>query len=216
MTRLLDKLTYANVVATLALFVALGGVGYAASQLPKNSVGTKQLKKNAVTSQKIAKGAVTKGKLSSDAAAALRGPAGPKGDRGPKGDAGPKGDLGAPGPSEALTTQAAEETLVEGSAATEITSLSLSAGRWILFASLSPEGTTGEPSAVCYPSIDGTIGRTSRSRLQAGKQAALVSIDPITLSAPTEVSLVCEAQGGTFTVYGEETKVVALRVGALG
>jgi hypothetical protein len=41
------------VVALLALFVALGGTGYAALKLPKNSVGAKQLKKNAVTGPKI-------------------------------------------------------------------------------------------------------------------------------------------------------------------
>lgn len=208
MARILDKLTYANVVATLALFVALGGVGYAASQLPKNSVGTKQLKKNAVIAQKIANGAVTKAKLGADAQTALTGPAGPKGDTGPKGETGP------PGPSEAVTAQAPEETLVPGDS-TEITSMTLPAGQWIFFASLSPEGTSLEPSAVCYPSINGAIGRTSRARLQTGKQAALVLIDPITLSAPSRVALVCEAQGGTFTVYGEETKVVALRLGAL-
>lgn len=38
------KLTYANVIATLALFIALGGGAIAASQLGKNSVGSKQLK----------------------------------------------------------------------------------------------------------------------------------------------------------------------------
>jgi hypothetical protein len=47
------KLTYANVVATLALFIALGGASYAALKLPKNSVGPKQLKKNAVTGTKV-------------------------------------------------------------------------------------------------------------------------------------------------------------------
>ena len=45
--------SYANVVATLALFVALGGAGYAAVQLPKNSVGSKQIKKNAVIGKKV-------------------------------------------------------------------------------------------------------------------------------------------------------------------
>jgi hypothetical protein len=57
------RLTYANVVATLALFIALGGASYAAFKLPKNSVGTKQLKKNAVTTAKLKKGAVTAAKL---------------------------------------------------------------------------------------------------------------------------------------------------------
>jgi len=89
-------------------------------------------------------------------------------------------------PAEVVSTasRSSEETLVSGTGSTQITSMTLAAGQWVLFASLSPEGTTGEASAVCYPSIDGSIGRTSRTRLQAGKQAALVLIDPISLSAP--------------------------------
>lgn len=63
MQRLHSKLTYANVVATLALFVALGGASYAATQLPKNSVGAKQLRKNAVTAAKIKNRAVTGAKI---------------------------------------------------------------------------------------------------------------------------------------------------------
>ena len=59
----MPRLTYANVVATLALFIALGGASYAATQLPKNSVGSKQLKKNAVTTAKIKNGAVTGAKI---------------------------------------------------------------------------------------------------------------------------------------------------------
>jgi hypothetical protein len=58
----LPQLSYSNVIATIALFVALGGAAVAAG-LPKNSVGTKQLKRGAVTAAKIKKGAVTSGKL---------------------------------------------------------------------------------------------------------------------------------------------------------
>ena len=53
----------AFVISLVALFVALGGTTYAATSLPKNSVGTKQLKKNAVTGPKIKKGAVTAAKI---------------------------------------------------------------------------------------------------------------------------------------------------------
>ena len=47
------KLSYSNVIATIALFVALGGAAVAAG-LPKNSVGPKQLKRGAVTTAKTA------------------------------------------------------------------------------------------------------------------------------------------------------------------
>jgi len=58
-----DRLSYANVMATVAVFIALGGTGYAMTKLPKNSVGAKQLKKNAVTSAKIRKETITAAKI---------------------------------------------------------------------------------------------------------------------------------------------------------
>ncbi len=67
--RFLPRLTYSNVVATLAIFIALGGISYAATNLPKNSVGSKQLKKNAVTAKKIKKKAVTSSKIKKNAVA---------------------------------------------------------------------------------------------------------------------------------------------------
>jgi hypothetical protein len=63
MNRLRSKLTYANVVATLALFIALGGASYAAVKLPKNSVGTRQIKNNAITGAKIKNGAISGSKI---------------------------------------------------------------------------------------------------------------------------------------------------------
>ena len=63
MRKLRGRLTYANVMATAAVFIALGGASYAATQLPKNSVGTKQLKKNAVNSAKVKNGSLTGGRL---------------------------------------------------------------------------------------------------------------------------------------------------------
>jgi hypothetical protein len=59
MKRISAKLTYANVMATVAVFLALGGGAYAATQLKKNSVGTKQIKNGAVTGAKIKNGTIT-------------------------------------------------------------------------------------------------------------------------------------------------------------
>ena len=69
------KLTYANVIATLALFLALGGgAAFAATQLAKNSVGAKQLKRNAVSAAKVKDGSL----LAKDFKAGQL-PAGPQG-----------------------------------------------------------------------------------------------------------------------------------------
>jgi hypothetical protein len=49
----------AMAVSMVALFMSLGGVGYAATQLPNNSIGAAQLKNGAVTNSKIKDSAVT-------------------------------------------------------------------------------------------------------------------------------------------------------------
>jgi hypothetical protein len=57
-------LTYANVTATLCLFLLLGGgAAFAATQLPKGSVGSVQLKSGAVGRAKIKAHAVTGAKV---------------------------------------------------------------------------------------------------------------------------------------------------------
>jgi hypothetical protein len=63
------RLSYANVMSSLAVFLVLGGgAAYAAvSNLAANSVGTKQLKKNAVKTGKVGPEAIRAGKLAKDA-----------------------------------------------------------------------------------------------------------------------------------------------------
>ncbi len=55
MTKILGHLR-SNAVAYLALFVALGGTGYAAVRLPAGSVGNRQLKNHSVTPIKLDRG----------------------------------------------------------------------------------------------------------------------------------------------------------------
>jgi hypothetical protein len=64
--RVRKKLTYSNVLASLALFVALGGAAVAAG-LPNNSIGARKLKNGAVTTKKLRTQAVTARKIASGA-----------------------------------------------------------------------------------------------------------------------------------------------------
>jgi hypothetical protein len=70
--RLRGKLTYANVVSSLCLFLLLGGGAAVAAGLAKNSVGVKQLKKNAVTTVKVKNGAITEAKIAKGAVTASK------------------------------------------------------------------------------------------------------------------------------------------------
>jgi hypothetical protein len=56
-------LSFANVTAALALFVALGGTGYAAIQIPRNSVGAAQIRPNAVGASEIRTNAVGRSEI---------------------------------------------------------------------------------------------------------------------------------------------------------
>jgi hypothetical protein len=111
MRRIRKHVTSAHVIAMLALFVAMGGTGYAALKLPKNSVGSKQIKKNAVTSTKVKNGSLKKGDF-----AAGQVPAGPAGPAGKNGTNGTNGTNGAPGEAVAYARIDATGTLIGGPA----------------------------------------------------------------------------------------------------
>ena len=63
------RLSPALVVAFVALFAAMGGIGYSAAKLRPNSIKTKSIRDGAVTSNKLADGAVTTPKFAPDALA---------------------------------------------------------------------------------------------------------------------------------------------------
>lgn len=94
LSRVFGGLTYSNVVATVALFVALGGASYAAFTLPARSVGTRQLKAGSVGTQQLQDKAVTPRKLASSTVRLFKGQ---KGDTGPRGEQGAQGSQGLPG-----------------------------------------------------------------------------------------------------------------------
>jgi hypothetical protein len=110
---------YANVTATMALVMALSGVGYAVVALPTNSVGSAQIKAKAVKTSDLGRGAVTTRKvrdgslLRQDFAAGqlVAGPTGPTGATGP---AGPTGAQGLPGDAVAFARVNAAGTLDAG------------------------------------------------------------------------------------------------------
>lgn len=103
MKRLAGKLTFANVMSVIAVFIALSGAAIASNQLASNSVGTKQIKANAVTSAKVKDFSLqandfAKGSLPTGAT-------GPTGPVGPKGDQGSQGPPGSPGEAGTSTTK---------------------------------------------------------------------------------------------------------------
>ncbi len=150
-----SRLSYANVVASMALFIALGGVSYAAVKLPRNSVGPAQIKKHAVTGSKVKNSSLTgsdiknsslrggdvrnssltgsdvkDGSLTAkDFNGSVQGAPGPQGPQGPQGATGDTGAKGDPGSSAVrlFASVASDGTLGRNSGAT-------AAGRYIAMA----------------------------------------------------------------------------------
>ena len=83
------RLTYSNVTATLALFIALGGSSYAAVKITGRNVVDRSL-----TGKDIKKRSVPLNRLRGTL------PRGPKGDTGPKGETGARGEAGPVDPSQ--------------------------------------------------------------------------------------------------------------------
>jgi hypothetical protein len=168
LTWLGDRLTYANVTATIALFVALGGSGaFAATQLARNSVGTPQLRDDAVTGAKVKDGSLTAadfraGRLPAGSKGD-RGPAGPRGDTGPSGPAGPRGEAGASGPP-------------GGPPATEATHFAGAPGEPALESSFQAIGG-GDPGF--FRDSDGLVHLEGRVRqLVIGEEVVLMDLPP--------------------------------------
>jgi hypothetical protein len=65
--RLRPRLSYANVIATLALFIALGGGAYAAVTAPKNSVTSRSIRNGQVKRVDLAARAVTNSRIGPNA-----------------------------------------------------------------------------------------------------------------------------------------------------
>jgi hypothetical protein len=94
LSKVRGRLTYANVMATIAVFVALGGTSVAAVSLKRNSVGTSQIKNSSVTSADVKNNSLSGSDINSLTSKDFKGgqlPQGPQGAPGPQGPTGPAG-----------------------------------------------------------------------------------------------------------------------------
>jgi len=104
------RISYANVVATLALFVALGGTSYAASK-----ISGAQIKANTITGSNVKDGSLALADFKKADRARLVGPQGPVGPTGAPGTAGISGPAGPVGMTGAAGTNGATKLTIRTS-----------------------------------------------------------------------------------------------------
>ncbi len=223
---LTSRLTYGNVVASLALFVALGGTSYA---IASNSVGTKQLKRNAVTSSKVRNGTlrardIHKASLGADrltaaARASLTGQTGPKG---ATGLTGAKGATGAAGPSNtyASATEAGVSiSALPGTIAREVT---VPAGDYVVSATAALDNGQAQANAP-YCSLTGPNGSIKgtyetlklAANLAQGEAGIYSTTVGTTFAVAGAIQLRCDTSPDNANVQISTRSLVAVKVGAL-
>ena len=164
LARVLTRLSYANVVASLALFVALGGSAFAAVQLSKGQVKTRHLAKSAVKAKKLAPNAVTSGKVrngslrakdfrTGELVAGASGAQGPKGDTGATGATGPFPDGNLPG-GKTLRGEYASYGQRDAGSAASLAASAISFGFTLASAPVPHYLESGETDANCPGTAD--------------------------------------------------------------
>lgn len=212
------KPTYANVTATISLFVALGGTSYAVSQLPRDSVGNRQLKSNAVSSSKVRNGSVQSADL---APSARTGPRGPRGGGGPAGPIGPAGAQGPIGPSETIQVKPPDRVAIPAASGAPVTlaSATLPPGTWLIDGrtTITNDGTsvyfdcTLQTASGTVLGIETAHAGTDTAGAQ-GIEVAVQSANELTIA--TQVSLVCHPSGTTSgSPYAYYISLLATQIG---
>jgi hypothetical protein len=186
----------AFVIASLALFISMGGAGYAAVTIPSNSVGSAQLRNNSVSYKKIQPGAVGNVRANTKqlqervykpcaANSAIASIA----------------QSGVPGcastlPAETGTTDNTASVPTTASAATTVTSATLATGSsYLAFAN--PDVTVtgaGVTAAVVKVSCTLTVGSNTQTR------SATVSTGTTTIPASTSIPLQLAGPAGASSV----------------
>lgn len=229
MARVRPRLTYSNVMATLAFFVAVGGSAYAGVALQNNSVKSAQIAPGAVKTSDLGKSAVTSPKVKDGSLLAAdfrvgQLPTGPKGDRGNTGAKGDRGDVGPRGPSSGFAFHKASDLIPADPGATSkvLGTLSLPAGKFVLSAE-AILGTNSNAGFVdCVLTQAATTIDQSQFYLPAGGGASTPSDESVVLSGGIDlpgggnVNLTCQRANAQINgVFADDINITAVQVETL-
>jgi hypothetical protein len=211
---------YASVLATLALFLAVGGPAFAGAKvlLTGNDIADGSL-----TSQDVRNGSLQPADFSARGLALLRGSQGARGVDGPQGERGPAGPAGAPGERAAAGPAGAPAALPSSAASgpdvvgyTDYTPLVAvdvpSAGSWVVVGRFHVTNTgVSDDYLNCVYDAGGVQSGVAGAQVSAGDTAAANPVNVVSFDSPGTVSLRCGGSGVTsFDITG--ISVTAIRL----
>src|SRR5689334_12863065 len=194
---------YSNVMATIAVFISLGGGAYAAIKIPPKSVGPRQLQSKAVTPSKVAPSTVKlfKGQKGDRGDAGAQGPQGPQGLQGLQGM---QGEQGLTGPSNAYTAASASGQ----------SGLSLSAGDYVVVADCWFTSTNGAPISGQETLTSGVTGDFASAFTTIPANGSATTADDAGVHLSGATTLYNDCIFGTNGGVGRNS-VTAIKVGSL-
>ena len=200
---------YANVTATMALVVALGGSAYAANTIRSSDIKNGEVKRvdlanNAVTSGKVRNGTLLRKDFKSGQI-----PAGPRGATGATGASGPKGDTGPSDAFQAFRNSISPPVLPDAATTTLVT-LPLPAGKYVVLGKLDFDGSG---TVTCRLRAGGDSDRMlSTATGIGGFHCNMQLVHEFAAPGSAILEIDTPAASG---VRGGDAKVTAIRVGSL-
>ena len=221
---------YAEVISSIALFIALGGTGYAVTTLPRNSVGSAQVKDHSLRPVDLAAGTGL-------GARGPRGPEGPAGQAdasGPPGPAGPVGPAGAAGPAgitSAVIRRRDGLAILDfpAGSSVNVATMQLPAGRWIVQAETNATFFPNEQPGLeadhfhCGLVVNGTLGSQKQAflgnRTGGAHETVLTTTQALDTTSSATIVLRCwhdaTLVSGASTAHFDHTVLWATQTQAL-
>jgi hypothetical protein len=226
--RLRSSLTYANVMATVAVFVALGGSSYAALQVTsknvprdaltgadiKNLTGT-DVRNDSLTGvdvKNLRSADIANGQLLAEDLAPGQLPKGEPGAPGATGAQGPAGDIGPRGPSDAFADTFSQTAVPPPGMGAQPYTRTLGPGSYVFHATFRATASGGATVSECVLTAgDQEMDNKNLDLDAVGDRKVVTLLATKTLAVPTEIRLFCQAiVGGGYTI--SDGHVVALQV----
>lgn len=211
MSRIRDRITYANVMSTIAVFGVLGGGAYAASELDKNEVKSKHVKDSSIKGVDVKDDALSGADVDESSLTLPQGPVGPPG------PTGPQGADGTGGPVITSVDHGVKNLKTNNNFILDTAPLPAgAAGRYLVTTNTTIRSVTGPAIVECGVSKNRQAVKAQSAVARVGApndHQGLSTTAVLDLAVGDRLSLGCSSSGEDDVAAALAMAIVALRVG---